>query len=193
MSNTLANGSLAQTFIAREWANKTAGFLVMAVLGSLLLTIASKIQVPFFPVPMTLQTLAVFAIGAAYGRNLAVATVLLYLAQGFAGLPVFAGAAAGPAYFIGGTGGYLAGFVVAAFIIGTAADKGWSKSAIKMGGVILAADVVIFMLGFAWLSTLIGAEKAFTFGVVPFVLGDLVKIAIAALAVSAVWKVWKRA
>lgn len=192
MSSALVNGSLAQTFLNRSWSNKAVGFVVLAILGSLVLTIASKIQVPFFPVPMTLQTLAIFAISAAYGRNLAVATLLLYLAQGYMGLPVFAGAAAGPLYFAGPTAGYLVGFVVAAFIIGSAADKGWSANALKMGAAIVVADVVIFALGFAWLSTLIGAEKAFAFGVVPFVLSDLLKIAIAALAVAGVWKVWDR-
>lgn len=192
MSVTLANGSIAQTHLTRSWANRTMGFVVLALVGTAIMAIAAKIQVPFYPVPMNLQTLAVFGIAAAFGRNLAVATMLLYLLEGFAGLPVFAGPAAGPAYFTGPTAGYLAGFVIAAFIVGTAADKGWSQSAGKMFGAMLVADVIVFALGFAWLATLIGSTKAFEFGVAPFVLADILKIAIASLAVAGFWKVWKR-
>ena len=185
--------SHANINILPQFASRSVGFVVLAVLGSAIMAISAKISVPFFPVPMTLQTLAIFAIAAAYGRNLAVATMVLYLAEGLVGIPVFAGAVAGPAYMMGSTGGYLAGFVVAAAIIGWAADKGWSTNAIKMAGAMIVADIVIFGLGFAWLSQLIGAEKAFTFGVVPFVLGDLVKIALASSVIAALWKVTRKA
>ncbi|MEM9732556.1 MAG: biotin transporter BioY [Pseudomonadota bacterium] len=189
---TLTNAALAPTMVADRGLNRTVTNIALVVVGTAIMALAAKIQVPFFPVPMTLQTLAVFAISAAYGRNLAVATMLLYLAQGAMGIPVFAGPEAGIAYMMKGTAGYLVGFVVAAAIIGEAADRGLSQRPFTMFGVIVAADVVVFALGFAWLSTLIGAEKAWQFGVVPFVLGDLFKIAIATAAIALGWKVLKR-
>lgn len=193
MSAAFVSGALAPSFLAPEGVKRFAGFAAIAVLGTVVMAIAAKITVPFFPVPMTLQTLAVFGIAAAFGRNLAVATMLLYIAEGFMGLPVFAGVVAGPAYMAGPTAGYLVGFVAAAAIIGTAADKGWSVNPIKMAGAMLVADAVIFALGFAWLATLIGPEKAFLGGVVPFVLADVVKIVLASALVAALWKVLKRA
>lgn len=193
MSSASLSGALAPSFLAPEGVKRAAGFFALAVLGTLVMAIAAKITVPFFPVPMTLQTLAVFGIAAAFGRNLAVATMLLYIFEGLVGLPVFAGAVAGPAYMAGPTAGYLVGFVIAAALIGSAADRGWSVNPLKMTGAMLVADVVIFALGFAWLATLIGPEKAFQFGVLPFVLGDIVKIVLASAVVAALWKVFKRA
>ena len=193
MFSAAARQSLAETHLEESWSNKMLGFAVLAIAGTIVMAIAAKIQVPFFPVPMTLQTLAVFLISAAFGRNLAVATMVLYIIEGLFGLPVFAGFEAGPAYMAGPTAGYLAGFVVAAFVIGSSADMGWSRNVLKIGGAMVLGAALIFALGFAWLSTLIGAEKAFQFGVVPFALADLVKIAIAALVVSGIWKVWKKA
>ncbi|MEL6504108.1 MAG: biotin transporter BioY [Pseudomonadota bacterium] len=188
----LTNAALAPTLVADRGLNRTVTNIALVVVGTAIMALAAKIQVPFFPVPMTLQTLAVFAIAAAYGRNLAVATMLLYLAEGAMGLPVFAGPEAGVAYMMKGTAGYLVGFVVAAAIIGEAADRGISQRPVTMFGVIVAADVIVFALGFAWLSTLIGAEKAWQFGVVPFVLGDLFKIALATAAIALGWKLLKR-
>ena len=192
MFATTISGSFAQTRILPQFASKTIGFVLLALLGSAIMAVAAKVTVPFFPVPMTLQTLAIFGIAAAYGRNLAVATMVLYLAEGLIGLPVFAGAVAGPAYMMGPTGGYLAGFVIAAMIVGWAADKGWSRNALKMALAMLIADAVVFGMGFAWLASHIGADKAFAFGVVPFVLGDVVKILLASALVAALWKVIRR-
>ena len=193
MITATSNGSLAQTYLPKTETNRMLGSVALTVVGTIIMALAAKTSVPFSSVPMTLQTLAVFGIAAAYGRNLAVATMMLYIAEGLVGLPVFAGAVAGPAYMAGPTAGYLVGFVAAAAIVGTAADKGWGAHPLKMFGTMLAADVVVFALGFAWLATLIGPEKAFNFGVLPFVLGDIVKIALASAIVPAVWKVLKRA
>ena len=170
--------------------------LLLVIGGTLILTLSAKIQVPFYPVPMTLQTLGVMAIAAAYGSRLAVATVVLYLIEGFVGLPVFAGAAAGPLYLIGPTGGFLAGFVVLAFIVGTAVDRGWDRSAPKLFATLVAADVVVFAMGFAWLAWAAqlpnghvgtGMAYAWSGGLEPFILGDLLKIVLTALAVPATW------
>ena len=185
-------GSFAESQLTTDKTKRMIGYVALVLLGTLVMAIAAKIKVPFFPVPMTLQTLAVFGIAAAYGQKLAVATMLAYIFEGLIGLPVFAGAIAGPAYMAGPTAGYLAGFVVAAAIVGWAADKGWSRNPVKMFGTMLAADVIVFALGFAWLATLIGAGKAFEFGVMPFVLGDIVKIALASAIVAALWKVFRR-
>lgn len=144
-----------------------------------------------------MQTLALFAIAAMFGARLAVATVLLYFAEGFAGLPVFAGPIAGPAYFTGPTAGFLLGFIAVAAIVGHAADRGWSKSPQKMFGAMLLGDAVLFTLGFVWLAFMfvsaktgatLGASTAFAAGVQPFILADLLKIAIAAIGVPMVWK-----
>jgi biotin transport system substrate-specific component len=184
-----------------ENTNKAVMAALLVLTGTIILTISAKISVPFWPVPMTLQTLAIMAIAAAYGSRLAVATVLAYLLEGALGIPVFAGAGAGPAYLLGPTGGFLAGFIVLAWIVGTAADRGWDRSTPKLFAAMVFADIVVFALGIAWLAlwaqmssggTGIGLESAIKFGAQPFVLGDLLKIALAALAVPAAWKLVDR-
>jgi biotin transport system substrate-specific component len=170
------------------------GLLVLIGVG--ILTLSAKISVPFWPVPMTLQTFAIMFIAAAYGSRLGVATILAYLAAGFAGIPVFAYAAAGPSYFLGTTGGFLIGFIFAAWIVGWAADRGWDRSSLRLGAAMIIGDAVVFLLGFIWLAwfaqlsggaTGIGAASAWTNGVANYLLGDGLKIAIAALAVPAGW------
>ena len=139
---------------------------------------------------MSLQSLVVLLIGAAFGWRLAVATLLLYLAEGAAGLPVFQGTpekGIGIAYMVGPTGGYLAGFVIMAGLVGWAADKGWDRNLLKLFGVMLVAEVVMMAMGYGWLANYIGAEKAWQFGVLPFVVPDLIKVALAATLVPAVW------
>ncbi len=166
---------------------RPARLFVQALLvlgGTLLIALAAKVTVPFWPVPMTLQTLAVFVISAAYGRNLAVATVLAYLVEGAIGLPVFA-TGAGLAYMAGPTGGYLAGFVVAAAIVGQAADWGFHRNAFVLFGAMMLGEVAILVLGAAWLAVLMGGEKALAFGVGPFIVTDVVKIALATAIVRA--------
>ncbi len=159
---------------------------VLALFGSLLLTVSAKIQVPFYPVPMTLQTLVVFLLGIAYGPRLAFATVVLYLAQGAIGLPVFAGTPAkgiGLAYMVGPTGGYLLGFLAAAVIAGWTAERSRHWLTTVLG--LLAAMVAIHLLGAIWLATLIGPAKAVSLGVLPVLLGDAVKLALVAAAAEA--------
>ena len=164
--------------------------IVLAVLGTLLLTISAKTKVVLGPVDMSLQTLVVLLIAASFGFRLGVATLLLYLAEGAMGFPVFQSSpekGVGIAYMLGTTGGYLAGFVVMAAIVGWAADRGFDRNPVKLFGVMLAANAIMLTMGFAWLATLIGAEKAWAFGVVPFIVGDLIKVALAAALVPAVW------
>ncbi len=184
----------ARSFVAlalpENRAMRLATQIFLAIAGTLILTLSAKTKVVLGPVDMSLQTLAVFLIAVAFGSRLAVATLLLYMAQGALGLPVFQGTpekGIGLAYMLGSTGGYLAGFVVAAAIVGWAADRGWDRNPFKLFAAILAAEMVIMAMGFGWLAGLIGAEKAWQFGVVPFVLPDLIKIALAASIPPAIW------
>jgi biotin transport system substrate-specific component len=148
----------------------------------------SQITVFFYPVPMTLQTLAVMLIGVTFGFRMATATVALYLLEGFVGFPVFAGFFSGPAVFIGGTGGYLFGFLGAAALMGYLADRGVTRSWAGMILVLFAGQVIIFGLGVAYLTYLYGFDKALEYGFFPFWMADLLKLAIAAAMAKGVLK-----
>jgi len=157
--------------------------LLLALTGSALLTISAKIEVPFYPVPMTLQTLVVMVLGMAFGARLATATVLLYLAEGAVGLPVFAGTperGIGLAYMIGPTGGYLVGFVLAAALCGWLTER--RHDVITLVVAVTLGTVMIFVPGVLWLATLIGFEQAIVHGLTPFLWGALVKGGIAVAA-----------
>ncbi len=166
--------------------------LAFVLSGSLLLTLSAKLQIPFYPVPMTLQTLVVLLIGVAFGWRLGFATVVFYLAQGAAGLPVFAGTpekGLGLAYLMGPTGGYLVGFAIAAAITGWMAERGLDRSAVGTAAAMLCGNAVIYACGLAWLGQFIGySEKLFAFGITPFILGDFVKIALATVSLPLVWR-----
>lgn len=171
----------------------TQAFLIIG--GTLLLTVSAKTKVFLGPVDISLQTLAVLLIASAFGMRLALATLALYLAQGAMGLPVFQSSpekGVGLAYMLGTTGGYLAGFVAMAAIAGWAADRGFDRNPFKLFGAFMVAEVVMMAMGFAWLAVLIGADKAWQFGVVPFIVGDLIKVALAASLVPAVWSILAR-
>lgn len=165
---------------------------LLMVAGSALLTLSAKVQVPLPPVPMTLQTLVVLMIGAAYGWRLGGATVGFYLAQGLAGLPVFAGAAAGPLYFAGPTGGFLVGFLAAAALVGALAERGWDRPLIRVVALMAFGHAVIFAFGLAWLSALIGPGKAWAVGAVPFLAPTVIKTALAAALMQAGWSLARR-
>ncbi len=171
-------------------AMRLATQVFLAIAGTIILTISAKAKVVLGPVDMSLQTLAIFLIAIAFGGRLAVATLLLYIAEGAAGLPVFQGTpekGIGLAYMMGPTGGYLAGFVVMAAIVGWAADRGWDRNPLTLIGAVLVAEAIMLAMGFGWLSFLIGAEKAWQFGVVPFIVPDLIKCALATVIPPALW------
>ncbi|MDQ2104931.1 biotin transporter BioY [Azospirillum isscasi] len=163
-----------------------------AVLGSLLLAASAKVQVPFWPVPMTMQSMVVILLGMAYGSRLATATVLLYLAEGLAGLPVFAGAGAGPAYMAGPTAGYLLGFVLAAGVTGWLAERGWDRSPVKAVAALAVGHALLFVPGVAWMAVLFGGEKAIALGLTPFLAATVLKTALGAAIMQAAWKVVAR-
>jgi biotin transport system substrate-specific component len=159
----------------------------LMVLGTALLAISAKIQVPFPYVPMTMQTLVVLLIGAAYGWRLGAATVLLYLVEGALGLPVFAGPVAGPAYMAGPTGGFLLGFLAAAVVTGFMAERGWNRSGLRILAMMTAGHVVLFAFGLAWLCSLMPLGAAWAAGVAPFVAATVLKTALAAAIMQAAW------
>ncbi len=187
---------LVGRIIPDEGAARWVANAALVVAGSLVLWASAKIQVPFYPVPMTLQTLAIMAIAASFGMRLGIAAVLLYLAEGAFGLPVFAGTpekGIGLAYMIGPTGGYLVGFVLAVGLVGWLAERGFDGNVFKLFGVMLAGDVVIFALGIFWLGTVLGWDKpVLDWGLYPFILGDVTKIALAASAVVAGRRIFHR-
>ena len=165
----------------------TGLYQVMAVIaGIAVLAISAHIKIPFYPVPVTMQTLAVLAIGMTYGTRLGGATLLGYLGAGAAGAPVFAGGA-GVAYMMGPTGGYLLGFFVAAVVLGALAERGWTRSIITTVAAMVLGNAIIYLLGVSWLANLIGSQKAIEFGLLPFLYGDALKLVIAALGVPYLW------
>ena len=164
--------------------------LVFAFAGAALLTLSAKVKVPFYPVPMTMQTMIVLMIAMAGGLRLGVATVGLYLMQGALGFPVFADTperGIGLAYMMGPTGGYLVGFLAAAAFAGWCGDKGFGRSILGAVAVMSLGHVAIFAFGYAYLATLLGAVAAFNAGVAPFAMATILKVALGAALMPALW------
>jgi biotin transport system substrate-specific component len=185
MSAIAVSRPLADRFVPEEGAARAAALVALAVFGSLILWASAKISVPFWPVPMTLQTGAVALIGAVYGARLGFATVVLYLMEGAAGMPVFQNGG-GIGYLMGPTGGYLFAMAIEAAFIGFMVERGFGRNVFKLFGVMLAGDAIVFAIGLLWLGSLIGWDKpVLELGLYPFVLGDLVKLALAASMVVA--------
>lgn len=190
--------TLLGVFQPKGNAAKLALNAAIVVLGTLVITIAAKINVPVWPVPVTLQSMAIAALAAGFGMRIGVATVALYLLQGAIGMPVFA-TGGGIAYLIGPTGGFLLGFLAVAGIIGYAADRGASGRPLTLFGAMLVAEAVLLALGFAWLIAMAGQAQwidqtdvvasAFSRAVQPFIIWDVLKMALAALTVTGIWGV----
>ena len=167
-------------------------FALLATVGSIVIAISSKIQIPFYPVPMTMQTFVILALSMAFGWRLATATLLLYLAEGALGLPVFAGTPAkglGLQYMLGTTGGYLIGFVFAATICGWMAERGWDRNPLSTALAMLTGNCLIYIPGLLWLGALLGFDKPILeWGLIPFILGDITKLILAAAVLPIFWK-----
>jgi biotin transport system substrate-specific component len=165
--------------------------IVTVVLGTLFLTICSKISIPMQPVPVNLQTMGVAMLAAAFGWRIGLATVALFIVEGLAGLPVFT-FGGGPGYVFSPTFGFILGFLPMAAVIGLAADSGASRRPLRLFAAMLAGDAIAFGLGFLWLAVTLGLAKgtapmfgtAFNAGVAPFVVWDIVKMAFAAITVA---------
>ncbi|MXZ81206.1 MAG: biotin transporter BioY [Gammaproteobacteria bacterium] len=166
--------------------------VVLIAVGVALLTLSAKIKIPFYPVPVTMQTFVVLAFAMACGWRLGSMTLLSYLACGATGLPVFAGTpekGIGIAYMLGPTGGYLLGFVLAAAVVGCLAERGWDRKPGTTFLAMLAGNVVIYVPGLIWLGSVVGWDKpVLAWGLTPFVLGDLAKIVLAMIVLPAAWK-----
>ena len=190
----------ANLLASRIWpANPSlARNLVFAVVGSILVALAAQISIPMFPVPMTLQTLAVLAVGGAYGARLGAATLALYALEGAIGIPVFANLQAGlflPTGEIIVTGGYVIGFIFAAGLVGYLVEKGWGSSVMKLCAAMLMGAAVLYVPGLIWLAawldvlkgmdTIAAISAAISSGLLPFIPGDIVKAVLAALAFPA--------
>ena len=167
----------------------------LVALGVAALILAAKVRVPMWPVPITMQTFAVLTIGAAYGMRLGFGTVLAYLVIGALGFNVFTSSSAenyGLAYMVGPTGGYLVGFAVAAGVMGWLASRGWDRGVFRMAGALLIGNAIIYGFGLPWMAHLFLAEKGaawvMQWGMTNFLLGDALKLCLAALLVPAVWR-----
>lgn len=178
------HNALSDNLLNNYITNKFIRAFLLAFVGSLLLWASAKITVPFYPVPATMQTFAIFVIGLAYSPRLALATLALYLAQGAIGLPVFAGApekGIGIAYMMGPTGGYLIGFVLAVLFLSVMVQKfAVNKSFVKIIATLLGASFFIYVPGLLYLAQFIGIDKAMEFGLLPFIYSDMAKICLAA-------------
>ena len=167
----------------------------LMLLGVCLLTLSAKIQIPFWPVPMTMQTLVVLVIGMAYGWRLGAATVLAYLAAGAAGLPVFAGTPArgiGVAYMMGPTGGFLLGFLISAAAVGFLGERGWDRSVPRTAVAMVLGQAIITLAGVAWLAVLFNLPKAIEVGFKPFLAASLLKVALGIVLMPTIWKLLDR-
>jgi biotin transport system substrate-specific component len=184
--------TLANTVWPAQSGNaRVARNVLLALVGTLALTVSAKVQIPFWPVPMTMQTFVVLLIGMAYGCRLGVVTVALYLLEGALGLPVFAGTpekGVGLTYMMGPTGGYLIGFVVAAYGCGWLAERGFGRSPLKTLVAMSAGHAVIFLFGVVWLAQLIGIEKAISVGLLPFWAATIVKTLLGVAALPLAWR-----
>jgi biotin transport system substrate-specific component len=182
------------TLADRLWPATERAWLrvaLLVLLGSLLLTASAKVQVPMYPVPMTMQSFVVLVIGMAYGWRLAAGTVAFYLLQGAAGLPVFAGTperGIGLPYMLGPTGGFLLGFLVAAMAMGWLAERGWDRDILKAIAALALGTVLLFVPGVAWLALSAGIDNAIKFGLTPFLWGSVIKLGLAAALLPLAWR-----
>lgn len=183
---------LADAFGANEGSALRVKQVALVIAGILVLAISAKISVPMWPVPITMGTFAVLALGAAYGPMLGLTTIIGYMLIGIAGFDVFAGSSAeksGLAYMMGGTGGYLVGYVLATAALGYFARLGWDRSAGKLALGLLIGNAIIYVPGLLWLGQLYGWDQPIlAWGLTPFLVGDALKLVLAALVIPGVWK-----
>jgi biotin transport system substrate-specific component len=161
--------------------------VLLIAAGSLFVAVCSRIEIPLQPVPITAQTLAVLLLGALLGAKRGSISVIGYLGLGAGGLPVFAGGASGPASLFGPTAGYLIGFLAATATVGLLSERGWDRRVGTTALAMVIGNVLIYVLGVAWLAQFVGWQPVLRLGVLPFLVGDAVKIGIAAFALPLGW------
>ncbi|MBK1636185.1 biotin transporter BioY [Rhodovulum adriaticum] len=199
MAQALTEKVLAEKLLPQGGAALRVKQLLLVVAGIAVLAVAAKIRVPMWPspVPVTMGTFAVLTIGAAYGPRLGLATILGYMAIGALGFDVFASSSAelnGVTYMMGGTGGYLLGYVLATLALGLAARRGLDRSVLGMGAALLVGNALIYVPGVLWLNQFTsGWAQTLEWGLTPYLIGDAMKLGLAALMIPAVWKLVGRA
>ncbi len=191
MRSITHNPVLSEIFGPSDGAAKLLKQAALVIAGIAILTVAAKIRVPMWPVPITMGTFAVLTIGAAYGMRLGLTTIIGYMALGMLGFDVFASSSNehyGLAYMTGSTGGYLVGYVLATAALGWAAQRGWDRSIGWMALAMVGGNVLIYGPGLFWLGILYGWDKPILqWGLTPFLVGDALKLMLAALILPSVW------
>ena len=197
MEKTIRYNVLSQVVGAEAGFALRCKQAALLVAGVLFLALAAKIKVPMWPVPITMGTFAVLTIGAAYGPRLGLVTMMVYMLVGALGFDVFAGSSAevsGLSYMLGGTGGYLVGYVMATLALGVLAQRGWDRSVSWMALAMLIGNSLIYIPGVLWLGQLYGWDKPIlAWGLTPFLVGDAMKLALAAVLLPVAWKLVSRA
>lgn len=193
MQLTASHSPLAELFGPREGAGRLVKQVILVLVGIVVLAAAAKTKVFIgTPVPVTMGTFAVLTVGAAYGARLGLATILGYMLIGALGFDVFASSSAeasGLTYMMGGTGGYLVGYVLATLTLGVFAERGWDRSVGLMAFAMLIGNALIYVPGLLWLGQLYGWDQPILqWGLTPFLLGDALKLVLAALLLPLVWK-----
>jgi len=184
--------TLAPTLSTRYFPRSAAWLrdLLLITISALFVAALAQVRIPlpFTPVPITGQTFAVLLVGAALGSKRGAASLVLYTFMGALGLPFFAGGASRLAYMTGPTLGYLVGFVAAAYVVGLLAERGLERSVRTSFVPFLVGTLVIYLFGAGWLAILFGIEQALTLGILPFLIGDAIKLVLAALALPVAWE-----
>lgn len=197
MEKTIRYNVLSQVVGAEAGFALRCKQAALLVAGVLLLALAAKIKVPMWPVPITMGTFAVLTLGAAYGPRLGLVTMLVYMLVGALGFDVFAGSSAevsGLSYMLGSTGGYLVGYVMATLALGVLAQRGWDRSVSWMALAMLIGNSLIYIPGVLWLGQLYGWDKPIlAWGLTPFLVGDALKLGLAAVLLPVAWKLVGRA
>lgn len=197
MEKTIRYNVLSQVVGAEAGFALRCKQAALLVAGVLLLALAAKIKVPMWPVPITMGTFAVLTLGAAYGPRLGLVTMMVYMLVGALGFDVFAGSSAevsGLSYMLGGTGGYLVGYVMATLALGVLAQRGWDRSVSWMALAMLIGNSLIYIPGVLWLGQLYGWDKPIlAWGLTPFLVGDALKLGLAAVLLPVAWKLVGRA
>ncbi len=197
MATAMTNKVLIETFGATSGLGLAAKRVALVIAGVMALAISAKIAVPMWPVPITMGTFAVLALGAAYGPRLGLATIMTYMLVGVMGFDVFAGSSAesyGLAYMMGSTGGYLVGYVLATLALGVLAGMVWDRLVGKMAGAMFIGNALIYVPGLVGLGLIYGFDKPLlAWGLTPFLVGDAVKLVLAAMILPAAWKLVGRA
>ena len=198
MTAAIHKSVLSEVILPRDGRQaKLVKQIALVLVGVMLLILSAKIKIPMIPVPMTMGTFAVLSIGAVYGPRLGLMTIIGYMIVGALGFDVFASSSSekfGVSYMMGSTGGYLVGYVLAILVLGWTARQGWDRSILKMAAAMVLGNVIIYVPGLLWLATLYGWDQPIlTWGLTPFLVGDLVKLGLAALLLPGAWRLVDKA